>query len=257
MKTLYVLFCLVPLVFSTGCALQAQLTPAEANSAEGDTNLGSSQSGFTAVFKANNTHLLGVYDENTTAATISGSCKPGDLITILSGEDLIKNKSVFCSSDGTWSAIVNLSNYPGYSTIDANAITASTRGSTNASASVLFTYSPTALPSLGAGTDISTYGGKTTLSFVVGGQAGTIGLSNSISHIGLTQKRQYKYRIEIYRSGSSLLNLGELTELSTRIEITSPYTWQNGDTIKVTPFDSSGDQPSISISIPDPQGVAA
>lgn len=256
MRNRYVLLCLTLLLFSTGCVLQAHLTPSEANASEGDTNQGASQSAFTAVFKANNTHLLGLYDENTTAATIGGVCKPGDLIIILGAEDIIKNKSVFCSSDGTWSTNIDLSLYPGHSAHDAyQSITASTRGSTNTSVAIRFTYSPTILPAAGAESYISTYAGKTILSFLVGGSGGSSALNSKISHIGLTQKKQYKYRIEIYRSGSSLLDLGEVTELSTDVEITAPYTWQNGDTIKVTPFDSSGDKPSINISVPDPQPV--
>ncbi|UXR63238.1 hypothetical protein EZJ49_09120 [Bdellovibrio bacteriovorus] len=257
MKNRYVLFCLISLIFSTGCVLQAHLTPTEANASEGDTNLGSSQSAFTAVFKANNTHLLGLYDENTTAATIGGVCKPGDLIMMAGADELVHSPSVFCTDNGTWSVPVDLTVYPGYSAHDAyQTITASTRGSTNTSATIRFTYSPTTIPAAGAAASIDTYAGKTTARLFIGGQGGTGALSANVSHVGLTQKKQYQYRLEIYRSGSLLMTLGEIAELSTAIEVTSPYTWQNGDTLKATPFDATGDKPGISVSIPDSQPVS-
>ncbi|AFY01988.1 hypothetical protein Bdt_2305 [Bdellovibrio bacteriovorus str. Tiberius] len=236
--------------------LQAHLTPAIAN-VENEVNLGSSQAGFTAVFKANNTPLFGIYDENTTSAVLTGVCKPGDLIVILGAGEVVKNPSLFCPENGVWSTSIDLTIYPGYSSSDSTQpISASTRGSSNSSVNIHLTYSPTAIPAAGAGSYIYFSNGKTYLSSIAGGGTQTGSFSQRISHIGLTQKMQYQYRMEIYRAGSLHLTLGTSTSLTSPLEITAPYTWQNGDTVKVTPFDSSGDKSSINVAIPDPAGVS-
>lgn len=251
----YVLLCLTTALFSTGCVLQAHLTPAIAN-IESEANLGSSQSGFTAVFKANNTPLFGVYDENTTTAVLTGVCKPGNLIVILGSYGIAQKSSVFCPETGIWSIDLDMSNLAGYSSSDSmQPITAGTRGTSNVSVDIRFTYSPTTIPAAGAGSSISSQNGKSFLFLYVGGTISTGGFSQVISHIGLTQKAQYQYRVEIYRSGSALVSLGAQESMIDSIELPGSYTWQNGDTVKVTPFDSSGDKSSINISIPNPAGV--
>ncbi len=251
----YVLLCLSSVFFSTGCVLQAHLIPAIAN-VESEVNLGSSQSGFTAVFKANNTPLFGIYDENTTAAVLTGICKPGNLVIILGAYGVTQKNSVFCPENGIWSVDFDMSNLAGYSSSDSmQPITAGTRGTSNVSVDIRFTYSPTTIPAAGAESSISNQNGKDFLFLYVGGTNSTGGFSQAISHIGLTQKAQYQYRLEIYRSGSALVNLGTKDSMKDAIEVPGSYTWQNGDTVKVTPFDSSGDKSSINIAIPNPAGV--
>lgn len=253
----HVMLCASSLFLATGCVLQAHLLPAaSASGNEGDANLGSASSGFTAVFKANNTPLFGIYDENTTSAVLTGACKPGDLIVILGTYGVTQKTSAFCPENGVWSVNFEMDNLAGYSSSDSmQPITAGTRGSSNASADIRFTYSPTTIPAAGAESSISNQYGKDYLFLYVGGTTSTGGFSQVISHIGLTQKAQYQYRMEIYRSGSALLNLGAKGSMKDAIEIPGSYTWQNGDTVKVTPFDSSGDKSTISISIPNPAGV--
>ncbi|WP_374033341.1 hypothetical protein ACES2I_11115 [Bdellovibrio bacteriovorus] len=250
----YVLLCLTAL-FTPGCVLQAHLTPAIAN-IESDVNLGSSQSGFSAVFKANNTPLFGIYDENTTAAVLTGICKPGNLVVILGAYGVTQKSSVFCPENGIWSIDFDMGDLAGYSSSDSmQPITAGTRGTSNVSVDIRFTYSPTTIPAAGAVSSVSNQNGKDFLFLSVGGNTSNGGFSQAISHIGLTQKAQYQYRLEVYRSGAALLSLGVKDSMKDAIELPVSYTWQNGDTVKVTPFDSSGDKSSISIAIPNPAGV--
>lgn len=196
---------------------------------------------------------MGLYDENTTAATVSGVCKPGDVI-VLDGYavGLTASSTVFCPESGTWNTSFDLNVNPKSSSYGTNSLIASTRGSSTSTALIHLTYSPTTFPTADSWADFYTDGPKQFVVLYVGG-ANSSSLNSRISHLGLTQKKQYQYRLEIYRGGSVLMNLGTVDSLTATKEITAPYTWQNGDTVKVTAFDSSGDGPTESYPLPGAQ----
>lgn len=243
----------------TGCDMKGNISGASTaldNLNGGGSKISASGADFTAIFQANSTQAVGVYDENTTSGTIGGKCTPGAIIKLTS--TITDQNSVFCNPNGTWS--VNVENKVwtgsswtgGYTNGSAGGsgegLLVSEVGTASATTTFNIIYSPTTFPPK-SNASHSVQGADTYL-WVTMGDAWSSDLNGAISNIGLTSGKQYQYRLDIMRSGSILFTLSPFSAVGGVSKTTpSSYTWQNGDVVRITAFDSSGDGP-VSSDIP-------
>ncbi|WP_374030108.1 hypothetical protein [Bdellovibrio bacteriovorus] len=242
---------------AVGCALEGDVSQLGSGSligGKGDFVTGNSNQSFTAVFKANNTDYYGVYDENTTSAVIGGKCTPGSAIRVQVqlAARIVTQEGTFCGSDGTWSIDAASGLFMGGvltgggdglkgGSFPGVLVTETGSAASNAQVSVLF--SPTRFPldlsaSLNdSGAFITAYSG------VSGANA-----SGIVRNIGLTNKKQYQYRFEIIRAGAPIVTMGPFASAALEyVPVPSDYSWQNGDTVRITAYDSEGTADTIDI----------